>query len=47
MDRVTIGQDLAMVERHVTLGLLHIERQVQISATQKTPVPLRGGSAGC
>jgi len=35
MDRVTIGQDLAMVERHVTLGLLHIERQVQIIATLK------------
>jgi hypothetical protein len=35
MDRVMIEQDLAMVEQHVTLGLLHIERQVQIIATLK------------
>jgi hypothetical protein len=35
MDRVMLDQDLAVIEPHVTLGLLHIERQVQIVATLK------------
>jgi hypothetical protein len=32
MDRAMIEQALTMVERHITLGLHHIERQVQIMA---------------